>query len=67
MGLLAYKLFYKYKVLQGLVININLDSGLGPLELGSPLGQRLDNSKYFLVVDLIITLNRGHSLREVGD
>jgi hypothetical protein len=49
------------------VIYINLNLELGPLELGSPLGQRPDNSKHFFVVDLIVIFNRGHSLRKVGD
>ena len=49
------------------MIGQDSDRGLGSFEFGTPFFKAADDSKQFLVVDLVIALDGGVLLRKEGD
>ena len=68
-SLLCIQLLSCHKVLKGLVISQHLELffGLQSFQLCSPLLERLDDSKHFFVMDLIVSLSIRHALGIEGN
>jgi hypothetical protein len=49
------------------MIGQDSDRGLGSFEFGTPFFEAADDSKQFLIVDLVIALDGGVLLRKEGD
>jgi len=66
-GLTAVQHLCCHEILEISMIGQDSDRGLGSFEFRTPFFKAADNSKQFLVVDLVITLNGGVFLRKEGN
>jgi hypothetical protein len=66
-GLTAVQHLRCYEILEISIIGQDSDRGLGSFEFRTPFFKAADDSKQFLIVDLIVTLDGGVLLRKEGD